>query len=354
MSVTIKDIAREIGISASAVSKAINGYSDISEETRQRVLEAVRRMGYTPNILARGLIRRQTNTIGLFVLSRSNKGFSHSFSSEVIAGIMDCAGVRGHELLLYSTNGPTSGKKVSYRGLCHERQVDGAIFMGLRTDDPGIEELKTVDFPVATLDVPIRGGKAICVGGDNVEGAYMATSHLISIGHRRIAYINGHAQAIVSQERLTGYLRALSDNRIPEDSSLVVEGAFTEESGAEAMNRLLGLPNPPTAVFAACDSMAIGAMGVAAMRNLKVPDDLAVVGYDDIPLAAVAEVPLTTIRQDGYAIGYKAAEVVINDIERGSTAARRVLMGVELVVRESCGARKKGLYRGNKGTKQRV
>src|SRR5690606_28049302 len=113
MSVTIKDIAREIGISASAVSKAINGYSDISEETRQRVLEAVRRMGYTPNILARGLIRRQTNTIGLFVLSRSNKGFSHSFSSEVIAGIMDCAGVRGYELLLYSTNGPTPGKQVS-------------------------------------------------------------------------------------------------------------------------------------------------------------------------------------------------------------------------------------------------
>ncbi|MGE5574163.1 MAG: LacI family DNA-binding transcriptional regulator [Bacteroidota bacterium] len=344
MAVTIKDIARVVGVSPTAVSRALNGHRDIGEETRARIKRVAQEMGYRRNAIARGLVTNKTDTIGLFVLGRGSTGFGDPFAYEVILGVMDTVSAAGYDLVLYGVGGAPAARRcaeASYVGKCRERRVDGVIMMGIRTDDPQYHALGDLDVPCVLIDVAPPGDGIGFVASDNVLGAKQATEHLVSLGHRKIAMLNGHAHATVSTERLEGYKIALMNAGIAFDPALVFEGDFSKESGAQAADYFMMLPRAmrPTGVVAASDVMAIGLVQMLKVMAVRVPDDISVVGFDDIPSAAHVDPPLTTVRQARYDLGASAARMVLQRLEEGRTAIAfpppGIRLATELVVRRS-------------------
>lgn len=335
--VTIKDIAKAVGVSPAAVSRALNNYPDIGEATRRRILKVAEEMKYHPNAIARGLVRNKTDTIGLFVLGRTQAGFSDPFAFEVIVGVMEAVSAASYDLVLFGAGAP-GAPPISYTRKSRERRVDGIVIMGLRTDDPQLPELASLGTPCVLVDVDVEAPGIGFVGSDNIAGAKRAVEYLISLGHRKIAFINGHARATVSRERLQGYRLALLENSIESRPDYIVEGDFSVESGRGAAERLLGegieTGARPTAVFAASDLMAIGFMQAAREMGFAVPGDVSVVGFDDIAMAGMTDPPLTTVRQNRHLLGAHAARLVIEALTHGRPP-ERLRLATELVIRES-------------------
>jgi len=333
--VTLKDIAREVGLSVTAVSRALNGHKDVSEATRARVLEAARRLNYYPNSIARGLVTQRSGTVGLFSVSftQSYSIMSDPFAAELVDAILERFGETGYDVLWFSRS--RIEKADSYVALAVQRQIDAAIFLGLRTDDHRFAELRTIGIPLVTVDVPIDVENAVCVGCDQVMGAYAAVSHLIEMGHRRIAYISGHWHAPVSHERREGYMKAMAEAGCPVRDEWIVEGDFSRASGKRSMERLLALDPRPTAVFCASDLMALGAMDAVRAHGLRVPDDVSIIGFDDIREAAEAQPPLTTVHQPRHLLGKAVADTVIEALREGGSwkGKGRILLEPKLVRR---------------------
>lgn len=352
--VTIKDLAKAAGVSPAAVSKALHGHPDISQATRQRILALAAEMNYRPNVLARSLVKQRTTTLGLFVLSRGSEGFLGQFAGPIIGGLMDCATAYGYDIVLFSTpgNGPARGldadgtaggeppaspppvSHVSYLDLCRERQVEGALILGLRLDDPALPELRESPLPLVLHDVALTGPHVSCIGCDNSHSTFEAVSFLLKLGHRRIGFINGHAQAAVSRERLEGYRQALQAFGVEPDPCLEAAGDFSQESGYRAAAALLELRPRPTALMAASDLMAIGALEALRVQALRVPEDVSLVGFDDIPAAQHLQPPLTTVRQDRYQTGWLAGKTLI-EATQGKMVPARIVVPAQLVIRQS-------------------
>ncbi|MCR4402019.1 MAG: LacI family transcriptional regulator [Firmicutes bacterium] len=348
MAVTIKDIAKIVGVSPTAVSRALNDHRDIGEETREKIKRVAQELGYRRNAIARGLVTKKTDTIGLFVLGRGPTGFGDPFAYEVILGVMDTVSAAGYDLVLYGVGGPSEGGRPngrscvrSYVGKCKERQVDAVIMMGLRTDDPQYRSLSELDVPCVLIDVAPPGDGIGFVASDNVLGSKTATEHLISLGHRKIGMLNGHAHATVSGERLEGYKIALMNAGIPYDPALTFEGDFSSECGAQAAEYFMMLPRDtrPTAVVAASDLMAIGLVQTLKAMGLSIPQDVSVVGFDDIPSASHVDPPLTTVRQARYDLGATAARMVLGRLQDGRSGnafpAPGFRLATNLIVRGS-------------------
>ena len=334
--VTRRDIAARVGISVAAVSRALNGHPDVSEATRRRVLEAARQLNYRPNAAAKTLVTQRSRLIGVYFLGQERARFSHPFASEVVDGILEGLATAGYDLLVFG-DGLYDGAP-SFLHLAAHRQIDGAVFLGLRTDDPRWDELARLPFPFVTVDVPVEAARAVCVGCDHIEGARLVARHLASLGHRRIAMINGHRWAPVSWERLSGFTAGLRQAGLDLDGSLVLEGDFTEASGYRCALELLQRRPRPTAIFAASDLMALGVLRAARELGIAVPDELSVAGYDDIADAARSMPPLTTVHQPRRQVGVTAAQAVVGLIERSDDhTPSRVLLRPELVVRASTG-----------------
>lgn len=333
MSVTIKDIAKAAGVSITTVSRALNGYSDVSEETRRKIFRIAEDMGYSPNIAARSLIVKRTKTLGLLISGITRTSVKDSIAFEILCGMNDRAGELNYDLVLFNTD-TQKQKMKSYKALCLERGVDGVIIMGIRMDDPYLEEVVHSAIPCVLIDIPLTGKDVSSVNSDSVNGAWMAVDHLIRNGHRHIGLINGHAQAFVSQKRLEGYRKALADHGLPYRDDCVEDGGFTESGGGEAAVRLLSRHPDMTALFCASDLMAIGA--IQAIRNMgkSVPEDVSVVGYDNISMSEYLSPPLTTIKQDHYRMGYQAAQMLIDMLE-GRKVNPQVTLPAELIVRGS-------------------
>lgn len=333
---TLRDIAAVVGLSVAAVSRALNGHPDVSAATRRRVLEAARQLNYRPNAAAKTLVTHRSRLIGLYFLGQERARFSHPFASEVADGLLEGLATAGYDLLVFG-DGLYEGAP-SFLDLAAHRQIDGAVFLGLRTDDPRWDELRRLPFPLVTVDVPVDAERAVCVGCDHIEGARLVAHHLASLGHRRIAMINGHRWAPVSWERLTGFTAGLRQAGLQWDDSAVVEGDFTESSGYRLAGELLRRTPRPTAIFAASDLMALGALRAAREMGLAVPAQLSVVGYDDIAEAARCDPPLTTVHQPRRQLGVAAAQALVGLIERSHhPPPSRVLLRPELVVRASTG-----------------
>lgn len=331
---TIKDIAKKAGVSVTTVSRALNGYDDVNEETRKKIKQVAAELSYSPNAVARSLVSRKTRTIGLIISDINRAGAKDAFSYEVLCGINDRAGELNYDLLLFSTN-PSKQMEKSYAALCKERNVEGAILSGLRLDDPYLHEvIEQNSFPCVLIDIPRSDKNVAHIISDSRVGAAMAVRHLIDYGHRKIAMINGHDQAFVSKERLEGYRDGLKEYGLNADPRLVYDGKFSEDGGAEAMYQILIQHPDATAVFCASDLMALGAMRTLERTGRKVPDDISVIGFDDITIASYCSPKLTTIRQDKYELGYQAAQLLIDMLE-DRTDNRRVLLGNQLIVRES-------------------
>lgn len=308
----------------------------ITEETRQRVLEAARQLNYYPTAAARSLASGKTHRIGLILGEGQKRLSADAFLPTFLQGVTASVHQRGYLLVLQMAEDVPSHE--AYVRLIREQQVDGLILSGPRLDDPLLTELAEDRFPLI-LHGRLDECDFPCVDVDNKAGGYQATTHLIGLGHRRIGFVsNAPLSYSGAQDRFAGYKQALAEHDIDLDDSLVRTAAFLPQTGRKAMAELLRQPQPPTAVFTASDVVAMGTMSAIQTAGLKIPDDVAVVGFDDIFLAAHVEPPLTTIRVPAYGLGWTAAEILISLIEGDEVSS--VTLETELVIRDSCGAKR--------------
>jgi len=316
-------------VSVTTVSHVVNGTRRVSDGLRQQVLTAVNELGYQPNALARSLRSKKTHTIGLVVPDSANP-----FFAEVARGIEDVSFEEGHSVILCNSDGDLR-KELLYTDLLVEKQVDGILFVAAGFSAEHILRLLERRIPVVVVDREIPGVSVDSVLTDNEQGGWLATHHLIKLGHRRIGCITGPSDLTPSADRVTGYQRALQQSGLPVESELVVRGEFQSDSGYQAAHSLLGMKDPPAAVFACNDLMAVGVLGAAYERSLQVPDQLSVVGFDDIGLASFTNPPLTTVAQPKREMGALAARMLLDRMHDPELAPRRRLLETKLVVRRS-------------------
>lgn len=330
MAVTIKDIAKRAGVSITTVSRAINGYRDIHPETRKRVLKIAEELNYRPSGIARSLVMKQSKTIGLIISEMTRSRSGHHFLFDVISGINDRATALGYDLILAAIS-PHEQQVVPYMELCHRRQLEGVILSGVRTQDPYLQEVLDSSIPCVLIDVPLLGKTCSHITLDNRKGAQLAVAHLIRAGHRRIGFINGHREAFVSEERLLGYQAALAEAGLEDES--VFYGDFDESSGRAGVTHLLEKDPDLTAIFCASDLMAIGAMRELVSMGKRVPQDVSVIGFDDIDLSQYVTPRLSTVHQPRYRFGSEAVDVIVSMLE--GEQGKAVVLEPELLIRES-------------------
>lgn len=324
---TMKDIASELGISNSTVSRALNNPSIISAETIERVRKAVERRSYIRNNVARALALRRSHLVGLIVSDISNP-----FFAEISRGAHDAAHQKSYVVALCNTERKVE-KEEALSQILLENQVGGLIFAGGTIGEEHLKTLKdhNVPFVVAGRRSSLAHVPAVAV--DNVAVGYQATQHLIGLGHKKIMFLSGPSDSATSQERKQGYGHAMRANNL---SPLMAEGDFRMETGFGLASRLFKEKRRPTAVFAANDLMAIGLILGLANLGMKIPGDLAVVGCDDIPMAKLIKPTLTTIRIPMYEIGYRAMQILIALLEEShELTSQTSLLGSELIVRDS-------------------
>lgn len=336
MPATLKEIARRTGKSITTVSRALAGYDDVSPETKALVRRVAEELGYTPNLLARRLQKRRSDTIGL-ILPTFGPRFSDPFFSEFLAGVGNMAAEHGYDLLV-STQPPGDRELAVYRQKVQSRQVDGFVLVRTRRQDARIRYLCEIGFPFVAfgrteceLDFPF-------VDVDGIQGMRLIAEHLIGLGHRRIACLAPPPDLLFAEHRLIGLRQALADHGLELPESLIVLGDLTQKSGYQATMRLLDGPQPPTAIAACNDLMALGAMSAIQERGLVVGRDVAVTGFDDIPMAEHSHPPLTTVHQPIYQIGKTVCEMLIRLLQGQEVAPRQVILAPRLMVRQSCGA----------------
>ncbi len=312
---TIYDVAKRAGVSTATVSRFVNRAGPVASPTGQRIETAVRALGYRPNGIARSLVTKTTHTIAFLLPDITNP-----FFPSLVKGVQLLANERGYVVLLCSTLGDEKGDE-EYLKLLRAKQVDGILAVGLVLRRAQIERLAAGSIPFVSLDRNIDLPGAPLVQVNHRQSAMLATQHLLALGHRSIAHITGPPQLSVSRERLAGYIAALGRAGIKPDARLRVTGDFTEEAGYRDIERLLAEAVPFTAVFAANDLSAIGVMAALKRHGRRVPEDVSVVGFDDIHLAAYTSPPLTTIRQPTLEMGRRATEILIDAIEHGAHRA---------------------------------
>jgi len=328
----MQDVAQLAGVSVTTVSHVINDTRFVSEEVRQRVATAMRELRYQPNALARSLRLGQTRTFGMIVPDSANP-----FFAEVARAIENASFAGDHNVILCNSDGDLN-KELVYANVLMEKQVDGIIFVAAGLSSEHLRSIIMRDVPVVVADRSLPDVEVDTVEADHYGGGYAATEHLISLGHRRIGCIAGPPVLTSSAERLRGYRGALAAHCLPADDDLVQTGDFQYTGSALAMSRLLALREPPTAVFASNDMMAVAAIHVAADLRLRVPEDLAVVGFDDIALASFSNPPLTTIAQPKQEMAETAIRLLFARISNPTAPAQRLLLPVQLVVRRSSAA----------------
>ena len=328
---TMKDVAERASVSVTTVSHVLNKTRHVDPDLVRRVENAVRRLGYQPNALARGLRRKETRMLGMVVPDNSNPYFA-----ELARTIEDTCFERGYSVILCNSD-EDAAKESAYVSLLAEKRVDGIVFVASGNDCSGLEALLQHRIPVVALDRELKGMRCDSIVVDNRHGGRQATLHLIGGKHRRIGCICGPRNLTSAEERLQGYKDALSEARLPLDPALIQWGNFHIEGGYAAVQVLLDLSKPITAVFASNDLMAVGALRGIAARGLRVPDDVAVVGFDDIRFAKYTQPPLTTVMQPIRQIGKLATELVMARVNGERREPQRHRLKTILVVRESCG-----------------
>jgi LacI family transcriptional regulator len=332
---TVHDVARRAGVSTSTVSHVVNKTRFVSEELRERVLTAMRELDYTPNAAARMLTLKRSHTLGLIVSDIRNP-----FFASVARGVEDVAQEQGYTLVLCNSDENAEREAACLTAL-ETRAVDGLLLASAGTADEHLSRLVRAGYPIVLVDrdLPELGAPAVLL--DNEGAAYSAVWHLITRGHRRIAMLSGRAAISTTTERVAGYRRALDEAGIQFDNRLVASGASTSEGGALAANAVLDADPPPSAIFSGNNLMSIGALQAITNRGLVVPDDMALVGFDDFPFpwSDAFRPHLTTVAQPTYELGRRAAEILVQRLKRpGALSAERVVLEGQLVVRESSGA----------------
>jgi LacI family transcriptional regulator len=332
--VTIKDVARLSGVSSMTVSRVINGSERVSPETRQRVERAIAELGYVPSRLARGLIRQKTGTLALIVPDVANP-----FFTLIVRGAEDVARRAGYRMILADTRADlTIERDVIEEMLAH--RVDGIMIAPVSDRSKGhLQRLERYGVEFVLIDRTVSGIESDVVTGDNVGGARRLVEHLISLGHRRIGFITESADVSTARDRRDGHEAALAGAGLPYDSNLIVYSTVDPPGGFEGMRRLLELDEPPTAVFTVNNLVALGAIEAVRAHELEVPDDIALVCFDDIEYASRLYPFLTVMAQPAETLGRLGTQLLLERIEgRAPEQPRVVVLPAQFVVRQSCGA----------------
>ncbi len=328
--VTLHDVAREAGVSVNTVSRALNGKPDVSPETRARVLEVAKRLGYRPNRLARGLRSNKTFTLGVIVTDIANP-----FFAELVKGVEEAARQNGYSILLEDTGEDSEKEATAIQTMLAER-VDGLLITPVQSDSNTLEDVLKSKIPTVLMGRYFSDLKLPYVVTNDVRGAALATKHLIDLGHRNIAHVGGPLHISSAQDRLSGYRQALQAHGIPIRKEYVLMGAVTLEDGYEVGKELLKLKPLPTAVFAYSDFVAIGLMQSLLDEGLRIPDDVSLVGYDNITFSAYTRVPLTTVEIPKRDLGREAVQMLVQLLKGGSALkSREKKLPVKLVLRQS-------------------
>ncbi len=335
MSVTIKDIAKEADVSIATVSRVINNKSEgVGDETRERILKIIKDRKYYPNRMARGMVTKQSNMLGLILPDITNP-----FFPDLVRGVEDTASRFGYNIVLCNADNDKD-KEESYIQVLKENNAAGIFYISvIRRNDNNIKRLLESKIPFVLMDRRINIDNVPKVYTDNEAGMYEMVEYLIKQGHRKIAYISGPKYNSSSEQRLKGYTTALSDAGIPVEDSLIREGDYQIESGHQYITELLDQGREFTAVACANDMMAVGALEGLKSRGIKIPEEISITGYDDILMATVTSPKLTTVAQPKYEMGCIAAELLIKLVKGQRISQNEVILQSKLAIRESVAKR---------------
>lgn len=339
MPVTIKDIAKQVGKSVTTVSRALHDHDDISPKTKALVRRVAEEMEYIPNITARQLQNQRTDTIGL-ILPIVNPRFSDPFFSELLSGIVREATQYGMDLLVSahpSLEDETKDEIEHYLKFIRSRRVDGFIVVRTQIQDPRIDLLREHKFPFVAFGRVVGDNDFPLIDEDSELGTRTIVKHLVELGHTRLAFIAEPTHLTKAYHRVEGYKQALEIHGLPIDADLIIEGGFRQRSGQLMGAQLLNMPNPPTAIVACNDLLALGAIRAAQERGLVVGKDISITGFDDIVLAEYANPPLTTVHQPAREIGTMISQMLVKVVNQESPEQRQIILQPELIIRESTG-----------------
>jgi LacI family transcriptional regulator len=336
MPVSIREVARRLNLSITTVSRALDGYSDVAQETRQRVIQAAQEMGYVPNRAARQLRKQRAETIG-YIQPTTVPRFSDPFYSDFIAGLGDEVARNNYDLLISSAPPAEESERLVYQRWVRSRKVDGYVLNRLRLHDWRIQYLVQMRIPFVTLERTLDDVDYPSVEVDGQAGIKALVEYLITQGHSRIAYIGASPELTIQAQRYSGFSQGLQEMGVVNQPGLVTEGDLTHQGGYQAAQKLLSSSNPPTAIVCINDVTAIGAIRGAAEQGLIVGRDVAISGFDGIEEGEHTQPSLTTLKQPVYEIAQELVKILLAEIDGIPLASRRIQLQPELILRASTG-----------------
>ena len=330
---TIRDVAKRAGVAPITVSRVINNSGYVSQEKRDRVEAAVAELDYVPNILARSFRSKQTRTIALILTDITNP-----FWTDVAHGVEDAAREHKFNVILCNTN-ESESRQVEYVSVLMQKQVDGILLVPARSRPEATEAIQKQGTAVVVLDRQVPTADVDVVRCDSEGGAYQLVRHVLSLGHRRVAVLTGPKDVSSAQDRVIGYRRAFLDANIDISEDLIFYGKFVQASGYEMAQRALLVTPQPTALFAANNFIAIGAWRALRDAGLRIPEDITLVAFDDLPAGLVVDPFLTVAAQPGYEMGKQATELLLDRLTSDTpTKPQRIVLPTQLIIRHSSGA----------------
>ncbi len=334
MNVTIKEVAKYAGVSPSTVSRVISDSPRISEETKIVVREAMETLGYHPNAIARSLVSKSTYTVGIVMPQSTERAFLNPFFPQALSGVSAAAHEQGYCILL-STGVNEKEQLESIESIVMGGRVDGVIIMYSSVDNEALDALKKLRVPAVVIGKPLKPQGVLYVDNDNVEASFKVTEELIKNGHEKIAFLSGSFKFVVSLDRLDGYMNALKKYNIPFRKEYVLElSDYIKEGAYEVTKELLERKDRPTALVVTDDVMAFGAMDAIKRKGLKIPEDIEVMSFNNVPTAELTSPSLTSVDIDAFNLGYEASKLIIEKI-KGEATKDRVIVPTKIIYRES-------------------
>ncbi|MFV0291496.1 MAG: LacI family DNA-binding transcriptional regulator [Mangrovibacterium sp.] len=329
---SMNEVAKRAGVSIATVSRVLNNSESVNEETREKILAAIRELKYSPSRVAKRLRSKSGggNLLGIMIPDVSNP-----FYVEVLKGIESIAFENGY-ITIFCDFGQSEEKEAAYLRILESEAIDGLVAASMNDVNPILERMMAAGLPVVCVDRDLKGVDVDLVQVDNEFGTYNAVSYLIKSGYRRIGYVGGLSMISTSRAREAGYCRALIEHGLEVDETLVLDGDSDLESGESMAEQLLSMKEPPDALFCGNNLLTLGALKVINRRGLRVPDDVAIIGFDDMLWASSLNPPLTSVHQPAREIGRRAGDLLIQRIKNPSRATTKIVLETELRVRKSC------------------